>query len=90
MLDERLSVAPMMEWTDPHFRMLLRGITRKTVLYTEMVVDETIMFAPQPSTFDFLIGKGIEEEPSVIQLGGNEPLMLAQAAEKCEEYGQGR
>ena len=42
MLEERISVAPMMEMTDSHWRMMLRGITRKTVLYTEMVVDDAV------------------------------------------------
>ncbi len=82
-VNEKLSIAPMMEWTDPHFRMLMRGITRKTVLYTEMVVDETIIHAP---SLDFLIGRCIEENPSVIQLGGHDPETLAKAAEVCSAY----
>jgi tRNA-dihydrouridine synthase A len=89
MIDEKLSVAPMMEWTDPHYRMLLRGITKKTVLYTEMVIDEAVIHC-HPSALDFFIGKGIEESPSVIQLGGNDPEVLAEAAMRCEEYCQGR
>lgn len=83
MLEERISIAPMLEWTDPHYRMLMRGITRKTVLYTEMVVDETVLHAP---SLDFFIGRRIEEEPSVIQLGGHEPELMARAAEFCEQY----
>eukprot|EP01040_Poterioochromonas_malhamensis_P011770 gene11770-12842_t len=83
MLEERISIAPMLEWTDPHSRMLMRGITRKTVLYTEMVVDETVLHAP---SLDFFIGRRIEEEPSVIQLGGHEPELMARAAEFCEQY----
>jgi tRNA-dihydrouridine synthase A len=84
LLDEKLSIAPMMEWTDPHFRMLMRGITRKTVLYTEMVVDETILYAP---SLDFFLGRYIDENPSVIQLGGHDPEMLGKAAEVCNSYG---
>ncbi len=64
---EIISVAPMMEWTDPHYRMLVRGITKKTVLYTEMVVDDTLRYNPN---LDWFAGKNIDEEPSVIQLGG--------------------
>jgi tRNA-dihydrouridine synthase A len=64
---EIVSVAPMMEWTDPHYRMLVRGITKKTVLYTEMIVDDTLRYNPN---LDWFAGRNIEEEPSVIQLGG--------------------
>jgi tRNA-dihydrouridine synthase len=84
MLDERISIAPMMEWTDPHYRMLIRGMSKKTVLYTEMVVDDTVIHGPG---LDFFVGKYIDEHPSVIQLGGHEPENLAKAAEICEQYG---
>lgn len=85
-MDERLSIAPMMEWTDPHYRMLMRGLTKHTVLYSEMVVDDTVIHSPG---LNFFIGKNIQEEPSVIQLGGHEPENLARAAELCEQYGGG-
>lgn len=85
-MDEKLSVAPMMEWTDPHYRMFMRGVTKKTVMYTEMVVDDTIIHSP---TLSFFLGRSIEEEPSVIQLGGHDPQNLARAAEICEQYGGG-
>lgn len=88
MLEERISVAPMMEMTDNHWRMMLRGMTRKTVLYTEMVVDDTVNHTDN-RMLDFFIGKNIEETPSVIQLGGYNPETLAQAAETCEQYGGG-
>lgn len=83
-MDEKLSVAPMMEWTDRHFRFLLRGITKKTVFYTEMVVDDAAIHSPN---LDFLVGKNIEEQPSVIQLGGSNPETLARSAEICAQYG---
>ena len=88
MLDERISVAPMMEMTDSHWRMMLRGITRKTVLYTEMVVDDAVNHTDN-SSLDYFIGKNIDESPSVIQLGGHNPETLGQAAENCEIYGAG-
>ena len=88
MLEERISVAPMMEMTDSHWRMMLRGITRKTVLYTEMVVDDAVNHTDSRS-LDYFIGKNIDESPSVIQLGGHNPETLAQAAEHCEIYGGG-
>lgn len=85
MLSEKLSIAPMMEVTDAHWRYLVRGMTKKTVLYTEMVVDDTLNFGG-PSQLDFCIGKKIEENPSVIQLGGSNPETLAEAAYKCNRY----
>lgn len=86
MLDEKLSIAPMMEWTDSHYRYFIRGLTKRTVLYTEMVVDDTIIHNPN---LDFFIGRDIEEQPSVIQLGGQDPETLARAVEICSEYGKG-
>jgi tRNA-dihydrouridine synthase A len=85
-MDERLSVAPMMEWTDPHWRRLARIITKRTVLYTEMVVDDTIIHSPN---LDFYFGRGIEEEPSVIQVGGHDPENLGKACEIVQKYGGG-
>lgn len=82
-MDELLSVAPMMEVTDRHFRRLLRFLTKKTILYTEMVVDETIIHNPN---LDMFIGRSIEENPSIIQLGGHDPELLARAAEICQVY----
>jgi tRNA-dihydrouridine synthase A len=94
-MDERLSIAPMMEWTDPHYRALLRSLTKKTVLYTEMVVDDTILHT-DTSQHDFFIGpnRGPRNEdygvyPSVIQLGGSNPATLAEAAARVEQYGHG-
>ena len=88
MLDERISVAPMMEMTDNHCRGLLRGMTKKTVLYTEMVVDDTVNHVDNTG-LDFFIGRNIDAAPSVIQLGGSNPETLAQAAYLCEQYGNG-
>ena len=85
LLNERLSLAPMVEVTDAHFRYFLRGLSKKTVLYTEMIVDDTI--TRTISKLDFLVGKNIEENPSVIQLGGHDAEMLANAAEICSQYG---
>jgi tRNA-dihydrouridine synthase A len=85
-MEERISIAPMMEMTDSHWRMMMRGITRKIVLYTEMVVDDTVNHTCNRS-LDYFIGKNIEESPSVIQLGGHDPENLAKAAASCEQYG---
>ena len=75
----------MMDWTHPHWRAFIRGVTRKTVLYTEMAVDSTIFY--QSHNLDWFIGKDIYEEPSVIQLGGNRADELAQAVDILNTYG---
>jgi tRNA-dihydrouridine synthase A len=66
-MQERISIAPMMEITDSHWRTFLRGLTRKTVLYTEMIVDQTILH--NVNCLDYFIGSNIFENPSVIQIG---------------------
>ena len=86
MLEERLSLAPMMDVTDAHFRRLLRIMTKKTVLYSEMVVDDTINHSPN---LEFCLGRHPDLYPSVIQLGGSNPETLGQAAELCGRYDDG-
>ena len=54
MMNEIISIAPMMDWTDRHYRFLMRNITKHTVLYTEMVVDETLIYNPN---FDQFVGE---------------------------------
>ncbi|MCS7194300.1 MAG: tRNA dihydrouridine(20/20a) synthase DusA [Meiothermus sp.] len=78
-----LSVAPMMDWTDRHFRYLLRLITRRTRLYTEMVVDQSILLGQRSKLLDF----NPEEHPVALQLGGSVPEKLAEAARIGEEWG---
>ena len=86
-LDEKISVAPMMDITDRHWRYMLRGFSKRTVLYSEMVVDDTVNHNLQ--NLDYLIGRDIEEGPSVIQLGGYNPETLAEAAWACENVLKG-
>lgn len=83
---ERLALAPMMDVTDAYFRRLLRIMTKKTVLYTEMVVDDTVNHT---NNIDFFIGKHPDIYPSVIQLGGSNPETLGKAAEVCGQYDEG-
>ncbi|GIW37209.1 MAG: tRNA-dihydrouridine(20/20a) synthase [Meiothermus sp.] len=78
-----LSVAPMLDWTDRHFRYLLRQITRRTRLYTEMVVDQSILLGHRPKLLNF----NPEEHPVALQLGGSVPEKLAEAARIGEEWG---
>ncbi len=78
-----LSVAPMMDWTDRHFRYLLRLISKRTLLYTEMVVDQSILLGNRPKLLDF----SPEEHPVALQLGGSVPDKLATAAQLGEQWG---
>jgi tRNA-dihydrouridine synthase A len=78
-----LSVAPMLDWTDRHFRYLLRLITKQTLLYTEMVVDQSVLLGNRPRLLDF----SPEERPVALQLGGSVPEKLAAAARIGEQWG---
>src|SRR5882757_8182718 len=79
----RLSVAPMMDWTDRHCRYLHRLITRNTLLYTEMVTTGALLHGNQPRHLDF----NDEEHPLALQLGGSEPDALAACAKLAQQWG---
>jgi tRNA-dihydrouridine synthase A len=79
----RLSVAPMMDWTDRHCRYLHRLITRHTRLYTEMVTTGAIRHGDQPRHLDF----SPQEHPIALQLGGSEPQELAYATTQARRWG---
>lgn len=82
-LDRRLSVAPMMDWTDRHERVFLRGLTRHALLYTEMVVTGAILFGDKGRHLDF----DACEHPLALQLGGSDPGELARCARIAEDWG---
>jgi tRNA-dihydrouridine synthase A len=79
----RVSVAPMMDWTDRHCRFFHRGITRHTWLYTEMVTTGALLHGDVARHLDF----SREEHPIALQLGGSEPQDLAQCAKLGEQWG---
>ena len=79
----RLSVAPMMDWTDRHCRYFHRLITRDTLLYTEMVTTGALLHGNQPRHLDF----SDEEHPVALQLGGSEPDALAECARLAQKWG---
>lgn len=83
MLDRRFSVAPMMECTDRFARYLLRLISRRAVLYTEMVPAAAIVHGKSDR---FLPFDG-SEHPVAVQFGGSEPSELAECARWAERYG---
>ena len=82
-IDRRLSVAPMMDCTDRHFRYLVRLVTRRTLLYTEMVTSAAIVHGRRDHLLDF----AEEEHPIALQLGGSEPRELARCARLAVERG---
>ncbi|HEY4133970.1 MAG TPA: tRNA dihydrouridine(20/20a) synthase DusA [Alphaproteobacteria bacterium] len=75
-LDRRLSVAPMMDWTDRHERFFLRLISARALLYTEMITAHAILRGDRPR----LLAYDPAEHPVALQLGGSDPAMLADAA----------
>ena len=79
-----LSVAPMMDWTDLHYRHLARLLSRNVWLYTEMVVDQTLVHNPDHDRFLWFPP---EQHPISCQLGGSDPAVLAQAAAIVAAYG---
>ena len=79
----RFSVAPMMDWTDRRCRSFHRALTRRALLYTEMVTTGAVRFGPR----ERLIGFSGHESPVAVQLGGSEPSELAEAARICEAQG---
>ena len=72
----RLSVAPMMDWTDRHCRYFHRLLSQKTLLYTEMVTAPALVKGGALHLLDY----APEEHPVALQLGGSDPRELAQAA----------
>lgn len=78
-----LSVAPMMEWTDRHCRYFLRRLTRRSLLYTEMVTTGAVLRGDRAR----LLRYHPEERPLAVQLGGAEPSALAECARIAESLG---
>jgi tRNA-dihydrouridine synthase A len=79
----RLSVAPMMDWTDRHFRFFIRQISRSALLYTEMVNMNALVHGD----LERHLGYSPEEHPVALQLGGDDPRTLAQCARLAQEWG---
>ena len=73
----------MMDWTDTHCRVLHRLLTRRALLYTEMVTADAILHGDRQK----LLGFDASEHPVALQLGGSEPSALAQAARIAEDFG---
>ena len=79
----RFCVAPMMDWTDRHCRFFHRLLTRRALLYTEMVTSAAVLHGDRAR----LIGFDPFEHPVAIQLGGSQPRALATCARIAEDFG---
>ncbi|MEG3789689.1 tRNA dihydrouridine(20/20a) synthase DusA [Lysobacter sp. CCNWLW3] len=79
----RLSVAPMMDWTDTQCRVFHRALAPHARLYTEMVHANAVIHGDR----DRLLAMDPVEHPVALQLGGSEPELLAQAARIGAEHG---
>ncbi|MBV2121139.1 MAG: tRNA dihydrouridine(20/20a) synthase DusA [Candidatus Thiodiazotropha sp. (ex Ctena orbiculata)] len=82
-LNRRLSVAPMLDWTDRYCRYFLRLISSHVLLYTEMVTTGAILHGNRARFLDF----DPSEHPVALQLGGSEPEALAECAKLGEAWG---
>src|SRR4029077_12287476 len=82
-LDRRFCIAPMMEWTDRHCRFFHRLLTRRALIYTEMVTTGAVLHGDRAR----LLGFDSAEHPVALQLGGCEPAALAQSARIGEDFG---
>jgi tRNA-dihydrouridine synthase A len=83
-LDRTFSVAPMMDWTTRDYRAFARTLTRRALLYTEMVTTGAILHGTPRSRF---LGHDEGEHPLALQLGGSDPVELAECAAIAEEWG---
>lgn len=94
----RFSVAPMLDCTDRHFRLLMRQISRHALLYTEMVVARALHHicrdgpaggdpGERQRRLERLLGFDPAERPLALQLGGDDPRLLAEAARLAADWG---
>jgi tRNA-dihydrouridine synthase A len=79
----RLSVAPMMDWTDRHCRYFHRLMSSHALLYTEMVTAPAVIHGDR----ERLLGFSAPEHPVAVQLGGSDPVQLAEATRIAGDYG---
>src|SRR5258708_38425064 len=83
MLAPRFAIARMMDGTDRHCRFFHRLLTRRALLYTEMVTTGAVLHGDRAR----LLGFDPAEQPAALQLGGSDPAALSQCARIGEEFG---
>ncbi|MBY7649710.1 MAG: tRNA dihydrouridine(20/20a) synthase DusA [Candidatus Liberibacter europaeus] len=77
------AVAPMVDWTDRHYRFFARLLTKNALLYTEMIVDNAIIHGNKKH----ILGFTPEEKPLAVQIGGMDSTKLIEAARIAEDFG---
>jgi tRNA-dihydrouridine synthase A len=82
-ISRKFSVAPMMEWTDRHYRYFARLISQHTLLYSEMVTSGALIHGDKHRHLQY----NVEEEPVALQLGGSNAKELALCCKMAEDYG---
>ena len=82
-IDRRLSVAPMMDWTDRHCRYFHRLLSPNALLYTEMVTTGALLHGDVQRHLQF----NPEEQPVALQLGGSEPAAMSTCAKLAQDWG---
>jgi tRNA-dihydrouridine synthase A len=82
-LDRKFCIAPMMEWTDRHCRFFHRLLTRRALIYTEMITTGAVLHGARAR----LMAHDPAEHPVALQLGGCDPRQLAECARIAEEFG---
>jgi tRNA-dihydrouridine synthase A len=82
-VERPISIAPMMDRTDRHYRYFMRQITRRTLLYTEMVTAQAVTYGDR----HHLLGFTPNEKPLILQVGGDEPEALADCARIAADFG---
>lgn len=80
--ERRFSVAPMMDWTDRHYRYFARLISKQAILYTEMVTTGALIHGDQTRHLQY----SMDEHPVALQLGGSNPQELATCAKLAEDW----
>jgi tRNA-dihydrouridine synthase A len=80
---QRFAVAPMIDWTDRHCRYFHRQLTRRALLYTEMIVADAILHGDRDRLLEF----DAAEHPVALQIGGSDPKKLAEACRIASVYG---
>jgi tRNA-dihydrouridine synthase A len=81
-MQRKISIAPMMDYTDRHFRTLLRMLSRHVLLYTEMITANALLHGDK----EYLLGFDAFEHPVALQLGGSCPKAMAACAKIAEDF----
>jgi tRNA-dihydrouridine synthase A len=83
LINRRFNIAPMMEWTDRHCRFFHRLLTRRALIYSEMLTTGAVLRGDRAR----LLGFDAFEHPVALQLGGSDPNALAQSARIGADFG---